>query len=240
MAKSASGKLAQTDPSLLDRSDSTTVPVVVKLDYDAPASYTGEVEGAGGHQPEGHGPGARRPVRRRAGLRRVHRRHRVDVRVRCARPCRRPTVGVSLREVYGGVAVTLPADSIAKVLTLPGVAAVQPDSLQQPLTDSSPGFIGAPTLWDQEGGQANAGKGLIFGSLDTGIWPEHPSFADDGTLGAPPAKADGSPRACDFGDNPLTPDRRPVHVQQQAHRRPALPGDVQPGAGRRGVPRLGP
>ncbi len=46
---------------------------------------------------------------------------------------------------------------------------------------------------------------MIFGDLDTGVWPEHPSFADNAGLGAPPPKADGTPRACDFGDNPLTP-----------------------------------
>ena len=46
---------------------------------------------------------------------------------------------------------------------------------------------------------------MIFGGQDTGIWPEHPSFADTGALGAPPAKADGTPRACVFGDDPLTP-----------------------------------
>ncbi|MEO5901845.1 MAG: S8 family serine peptidase, partial [Ilumatobacteraceae bacterium] len=34
---------------------------------------------------------------------------------------------------------------------------------------------------------------------------EHPSFADNPALGDPPAKSDGTPRACDFGDNPLTP-----------------------------------
>ena len=66
---------------------------------------------------------------------------------------------------------------------------------------------------------ANAGKGVIFGMLDTGVWPEHPSFADNGNLGAPPAKADGTPRTCDFGDNPLTPAERPVRLQPQAHRR---------------------
>ncbi|WP_232076001.1 S8 family serine peptidase [Phytohabitans suffuscus] len=41
--------------------------------------------------------------------------------------------------------------------------------------------------------------------MDTGAWPEHPSFADNGNLNPPPAKADGTPRECDFGDNPLTP-----------------------------------
>ena len=69
----------------------------------------------------------------------------------------------------------------------------------------APTFIGAPTIWDQTGGQALAGQGVIFGDLDTGLWPEHPSFADNAGLGAPPPKADGTPRVCDFGDNPLTP-----------------------------------
>ena len=40
-AKSTTGKLAQTDPSLLGRTDVTPVHVVVKLDYDATASYAG-------------------------------------------------------------------------------------------------------------------------------------------------------------------------------------------------------
>lgn len=34
---------------------------------------------------------------------------------------------------------------------------------------------------------------MIFGVLDSGAWPEHPSYADQGNLGAPPAKGDGKP-----------------------------------------------
>ena len=40
------------------------------------------------------------------------------------------------------------------------------------------------------------------------------------TSAAPPAKADGTPRACNFGDNPLTPADGRVRLQQQADRRP--------------------
>ncbi|MEO5724794.1 MAG: S8 family serine peptidase, partial [Ilumatobacteraceae bacterium] len=103
------------------------------------------------------------------------------------------------------VAVKLPANKVTALLALPNVAAVQVDELHHLNTDSSTTFIGAPTIWAQDGGQALAGNGVIFGDLDTGVWPEHPSFADNPALGNPPPKADGTPRTCNFGDDPLTP-----------------------------------
>src|SRR5262245_20496377 len=42
-AKSKSGYLARTDPSLLGRTDSTRINVFVKYDFDSTASYTGGV-----------------------------------------------------------------------------------------------------------------------------------------------------------------------------------------------------
>ena len=113
-------------------------------------------------------------------------------------------VGTLLRTVFGGIALSLPADRAKDLLTFPGVVAVQADQLNHPLTDSSPAFIGAPTLYNALGSDTTAGKGAIVGVLDTGAWPEHPSFADPG-VGPVPPKADGTPRVCDFGDNPLTP-----------------------------------
>ena len=45
---------------------------------------------------------------------------------------------------------------------------------------------------------------MIVGIVDTGIWPEHPSLADDGTYAAPPAKWTGT--SCEFGSaNPNDP-----------------------------------
>ena len=78
-------------------------------------------------------------------------------------------------------------------------------TLRQLLTDSSSDFIDATAVQEALGGRPDAGSGVIYGNLDTGVWPEHPSFADQGNLGTPPAKTDGTPRACNFGDNPLTP-----------------------------------
>ena len=51
-AKSRSGALAQTDPALLGRTDTTPVPVFIKLDYDAVASYAGDVAGLEATSPE--------------------------------------------------------------------------------------------------------------------------------------------------------------------------------------------
>ena len=110
-----------------------------------------------------------------------------------------------MRTVFGGIAVSIPADQAKNLLKLPGVVAVQADEPNQMLTDSSPDFIGAPTVYKALGKEdGTAGDGAIVGVLDSGAWPEHPSFADPG-IGAPPAKADGTPRTCNFGDNPLTP-----------------------------------
>jgi hypothetical protein len=38
----------------------------------------------------------------------------------------------------------------------------------------------------------------------TGAWPEDHSFADTGRLPDPPPKADGTPRAYEFGDLSMT------------------------------------
>ncbi|GAA1965072.1 hypothetical protein GCM10009798_26660 [Nocardioides panacihumi] len=47
------------------------------------------------------------------------------------------------------------------------------------------------------------GEGVLVGVIDTGIWPEHPSFADDGTLPAAPVLAGDS---CQFGNTLANPN----------------------------------
>ena len=54
-------------------------------------------------------------------------------------------------------------------------------------------FIGATPVWPSLGGSQKAGQGVKVGVLDTGIWPEHPSFADPG-ISHP-----GGTYACEFG-----------------------------------------
>lgn len=210
--KSTSGRLAQSDRALLRRTDSALVDVVVKLDYDASASYRGTLKGLPATSPSvtrqrlsGRSAAERRYTAYVAGRERTF-----ETALRAKVPSAR--IGHRLRVVYGGVSLRLPAAQAKVLLTLPGVAAVQSDTLAHPdatprtaSTVESPTFIGAPTIWKQVGGQALAGRGIIFADLDTGIWPEHPMLANNPALGAPPATPSGQPRACTFGDNPLTP-----------------------------------
>ena len=101
------------------------------------------------------------------------------------------------RAVLGGVSVVLPRERVKDLSALPGVAAVYPDVLLPLDTDRSPEFIGAPALWAKVGGQGKAGRGVIVGMVDSGIWPESPSVQDDGSFPPPPAKWVGT--ACEFG-----------------------------------------
>jgi subtilisin family serine protease len=208
-ARSASGQLARTDKRLLGLRSGAPVNVVVKLDYDSLAAYRGGVKGYAATSPSVTG----RKLNLRDATVRRYAGHVAGVEdgFKNALRARVPDAraGRSLRTVYGGVALRVAGNRIADLLRVPGVVAVQKDTPQKLLTDSSPAFIGAPTLYNQLGGSATAGRGVIVGVLDTGAWPEHPSYVDHGNLPAPPPKADGTPRVCDFGDNPLTPANDP-------------------------------
>lgn len=76
------------------------------------------------------------------------------------------------------------------------VAMVLPDELVQPQTDASGEFLGLTA-----GGGAYAtgvtGKDVVVGVIDTGIWPEHPSFADNGL---PAPSGVNGPIPCEFGN----------------------------------------
>ena len=204
-ATSPSGRLAESDKTLLKSTSPTPANVVVKLDYDAIAAYKGGLPGLPATSPSVTG----RSLDLKSADAAKYQKHIEGIEntflSELSKKIPGVKVGQRLRTVYGGVALTLPADKAAGLLKLPGVAAVQEDKLEHPLTDSSAEFIGADTVYKQLGGSKSSGKGVIVGILDSGVWPEHPEFADPGNLPAPPPKADGTPRTCDFGDNPLTP-----------------------------------
>ncbi|MFC6082914.1 S8 family serine peptidase [Sphaerisporangium aureirubrum] len=204
-AKSPSGKLAKSDTALFKATSTNPVNVVVKLDYDSLAGYKGGLKGLEATSPQATGKSL--DIKSSAAKEYTKYIEGVENKFLGQLGARVPgaRAGQKLRTVFGGIAVRLPANKAAELLKMPGVAAVQEDKIQKLLTDSSGDFIGAPTIYNQLGGKAKSGKGVIYGSLDSGAWPEHPSFADPGTLPAVPPTKDGTPRVCDFGDNPLTP-----------------------------------
>ncbi|HWT25961.1 MAG TPA: S8 family serine peptidase, partial [Solirubrobacteraceae bacterium] len=66
------------------------------------------------------------------------------------------------------------------------------------LTGGGASYLRLPTgLWQRLGGVEHAGEGVIVGVIDTGIAPEHPSFADGPPAYAPPEVWNG---ACQGGD----------------------------------------
>jgi hypothetical protein len=209
--KAPTSRLAQSDPALLSRTDSQRVPVMIKLDYDSTATYTGGVKGLAATSPSVTGA----PLTGKSSKEKAYEGYLADqeqsIEARIKKAVPSATFSGSLRRVYGGVTATVPADSAKVVANVPGVVAVQRNTMNKPLTDASPEFLDAGPAYQALGGAKNAGKGLIYGNLDTGLWPEHPSFADQGNLAAPPGPA----RECNFGDNPLTPANDPFVCQHK-------------------------
>src|SRR5688572_26028706 len=70
----------------------------------------------------------------------------------------------------------------------PGPATVVEPLVDADLSGQPAEFLGLPEgLWARLGGPEKAGENVVVGVIDGGIYPEHPSFADE------PVAADGSP-----------------------------------------------
>ena len=192
-SKSISGEAARTDRSLLGLSGSRLVPVMIKYDFDATASYTGRIKGLRATSPRVTGKSLRANKVAVAKYNRYAQRltGQISGRVKSAVPGVR--FGTAFRNVYGGVAARVPANQISKLLSVRGVSAVQRDSLRQPLDDNTE-WIGARKVWKRLGGKVHAGQNVKVGVIDTGIWPEHPMLADKGL---PPVSGSFG---CQFGD----------------------------------------
>jgi subtilisin family serine protease len=194
-AKSASGRLAKSDPSLLGRTDSTLVPVMIKYDFDAVASYRGGVAGLAPTSPSV----TKKKIKDNKAAAAAYRAHIAQQAFQISSSIQATVPGASIGRpflnAYGGVSATVPANQVGSLLQVPGVVAVQKDALQQPLDDNT-GFIGATAVWPSLGGAATAGSNVTVGVIDTGIWPEHPMMS---AVGEPPPTNPAVP-SCEFGD----------------------------------------
>ena len=82
---------------------------------------------------------------------------------------------------FNGFAAELTEAQAAQLRSQAGVLAVTKNEVVEADTSSTPEFLGlkvAGGLWDQLGGEKSAGEDIIIGIVDSGIWPEHPSFSD--------------------------------------------------------------
>ena len=193
LATSTTARLARSDTALLHLQGSRPIPVMVRFDVDPIASYAGGIDGL---RATSSAVAADLPLGS-TGVRSYGRLLAARM-TSIANSIRRTVTGARILRtfavVYGGASVLVPAGHIRDLLRVPGVVAVQRDSLVHPLTTTTPHFLGADRVWPSLGGPKRAGRDVVIGVLDTGVWPEHPSFKDLG-LGAFPHAA-----ACEFGD----------------------------------------
>ena len=143
--KAPTSRVAQSDPELLARTDPQPVPVLVKLDYDSTATYAGGVGDLEATSPSVTGE----PLTGDAGEQRYEE-YAAGKEAAFAAELQRvaPGAGIeqTLRTVYGADTVTVPADRAEECAALPGAVALQQNRLNQPCTDASAEFFGAPAL----------------------------------------------------------------------------------------------
>ncbi|XP_010034346.2 LOW QUALITY PROTEIN: subtilisin-like protease 1 [Eucalyptus grandis] len=99
----------------------------------------------------------------------------------------------SYQHALSGFAAKLTAEEAKAVQEKDGVLQVHPEEVLSLHTTRTPDFLGLHQgvgFWKD----SNFGKGVIIGLLDSGVFPEHPSFNDEG-VPPPPAKWKGR---CDF------------------------------------------
>ncbi|MEO5721282.1 MAG: S8 family serine peptidase, partial [Chthoniobacterales bacterium] len=87
---------------------------------------------------------------------------------------------------HSGIATRLTPAEADSVRNLAGVASVERERVYELSTYRGPTFIGADTIWNGSavpGGAGSRGQGITVASLDTGLDPAHPSFANDAACG---------------------------------------------------------
>lgn len=115
--------------------------------------------------------------------------------------------------VLNGIQAFMSEEQAGQLSEQEGVLLVIEDTLRHPVkalrqrkaTESSPSFLGLNDpggLWEK----GYNGTGVVVGVIDSGIWPEHPSFADDGTY-EPLPSFEGLP--CEFGNTAHNPSDEP-------------------------------
>lgn len=106
------------------------------------------------------------------------------------------------KTVFHGFSARLTAEEAQQLASFHGVVSVLPDRLHQLDTTRSPHFLGldsstASPMSSNLVTESDYGSNVVIGVLDTGIWPERPSFHDQG-MGPIPSFWKGE---CTLGEN---------------------------------------
>ncbi|XP_023742898.2 subtilisin-like protease SBT2.4 [Lactuca sativa] len=105
----------------------------------------------------------------------------------------------SYKHIVNGFSVHTTPTQAKKLKKAPGVKFIEKDRGVKMMTTYTPNFLGLPQgVWTTEGGDSNAGEGIVIGLVDTGINPFHPSFAYDPWNGYPRNRTQ-FPGVCDVG-----------------------------------------
>ncbi|KAJ4851339.1 hypothetical protein Tsubulata_005706 [Turnera subulata] len=86
----------------------------------------------------------------------------------------------SYKSAMEGFAAQLSTTELVLLQKLPDVVAIRPDRRLQLHTTYSYKFLGLSPAKEDSWYNAGFGRGTVIGVLDTGIWPESPSFNDQG------------------------------------------------------------
>ena len=100
-----------------------------------------------------------------------------------------------------GIALKLDKSQLKWAKEQPNVKSVSKDFIVNLHTDAGPQWIGAENVWD---GMAldtpgNQGEGVVVGIIDTGIYPQHPSFQQVSQAGTANQYVHSNPRGQYYG-----------------------------------------
>ena len=88
-----------------------------------------------------------------------------------------PAVLYQMATAVNGFAARLSGAQVKQLRAARGVALVERNTKQRLDTVATSDLLELGKVWSGHGGPENAGKGTVIGLIDSGIWPENPSFA---------------------------------------------------------------
>ncbi|GAA1536087.1 subtilisin family serine protease [Microbacterium ginsengiterrae] len=110
------------------------------------------------------------------------------------------TPDTTYQVTLNGFSADLSGEQVDALRASKDVLEVFPDEIRHPDAQSSTDFLGlgddtagAGGVWEATGGVDRAGEGVVVGVIDTGIAPEHPSFAGDKLKKKNNKKSEGQP-----------------------------------------------